>query len=332
MGAKKRGAIILGLLLLTAGLYLGYNRYYMDQSAAIEASGTIEATTVELTVKTAGTLQNLEVKEGDKAARGEQVAEISRPDLVAQRERDALAVAKAEAQLADITSGARAQEIQEAAASVNMARVNYDRARSDLERREILFQQGAISREEFERYQAGLETEKSKLQAAESRLSLLEAGARSQAIKAARIEVERSKAVLKATEAMLADLKLSSPISGVVLSRNFEPGEYVQPGTSLATVADLKHLWIKVYIPTDELPAIKLGQKARISVSGESRAFTGVVTDIASRGEFTPRTIQTKQERANVVFGVKLSIDNEDGILKPGMPADVVFERGTDGD
>ncbi|MGI6648660.1 MAG: hypothetical protein ACOX5W_06270 [Bacillota bacterium] len=83
---------------------------------------------------------------------------------------------------------------------------------------------------------------------------------------------------------------------------------------------------LRVYIPTDDLPVVKLGQPVTFTVSGESTTFEGIVCEIASWGEFTPKTIQTKEERTNIVFGVKIRINNGQGILKPGMPADVVFK------
>ena len=101
----------------------------------------------------------------------------------------------------------------------------------------------------------------------------------------------------------------------------------MQMGSSLGTIADLSHMWIKVYIPTDDLPGIKLGQKVHFTVSGDNHRYSGIVSHIASKGEFTPKTIQTPKERANVVFAVKISFTNKNGALKIGMPADVVFDQ-----
>jgi len=327
MGIKKRAAVVLVVLLLAAGSFLGYRGIFARGVSAIKATGTIEATSVELTAKTPGAIKTLSVQEGDSVKAGQPVAELSRNDLTAQRERDAMALLKAEAQLADLNSGARAQEREEAAANANMARVSFDKANTDLARKQTLFDEGAISQEELDRARVSADLEKYRLQAAEARLSLLESGNRPELISAARAEVERSKAVLKATDAMLEDLKVYSPINGVIVSKNYEKGEYVQMGASVATVADLNDLRVKVYIPTDDLPAIKLGQKVQVAVSGEAKVFEGVVAEIASRGEFTPKSIQTKKERTNVVFGVKIRINNGGGILKPGMPADVTFDR-----
>jgi len=140
--------------------------------------------------------------------------------------------------------------------------------------------------------------------------------------------VARNRAVLKATEALVADLQITAPLTGTVLTKNYEEGEFLQLGATLLTIAKIDDLWVKVYIPTDDLPYISLGQNVQFSVSGYNQSFEGVVEEIASKGEFTPKTIQTKKERTNVVFAVKIRIKSEGGILKPGMPADVVFQRG----
>mgnify|MGYP001006658220 CR=1 FL=1 len=124
---------------------------------------------------------------------------------------------------------------------------------------------------------------------------------------------------------MLADLKLLAPASGTIISKNYEEGEYVPAGASLATLADLNDLWIKVYIPTDDLPRIRINQQVKVSVSGSDKVYRGRVSRIASRGEYTPKTIQTRKERSNVVFAVKISLINPGSELKPGMPADVTF-------
>jgi len=328
---KKKVAAVVVLLLLAAGAYWGYKNYYKPDAGLIQATGTIEATTVELNAKTAGTIAKLTADTGETVAAGQLVAELFRNDLLAQRERDALGVLKAEAQLADLQSGAREQEKQEAATGISLAQVNLAKATTDLGRIETLFQNGAVPQADYDKAKTNAELAKNQLAAAEARLNLLEAGSRPQQIRAAQAEVERSRAVLKASDAVLADLRVSSPIAGVVQSSNYEAGEYVPMGASLATVADLKDLWVKVYIPTDDLPQIKLGQQVSFVVSGLDKEYQGVVEEIATRGEFTPKTIQTQQERANVVFAVKVKIGDTGGVLKPGMPADVTFgPRQTD--
>ncbi|NPV92874.1 MAG: HlyD family efflux transporter periplasmic adaptor subunit [Firmicutes bacterium] len=328
MEKKKPVAAVLLVLLLGLGAYLSYQYYISRGNGNITATGTIEATRVELSTKSSGTIRTMTVKAGDIVAPGQLVAELQRNDLVAQRERDAIALAKAEDQLADLESGAREPEINQARANVSIARTNLEKTRSDLEKRETLLAQGAVSQDEVDRYRANLQLNEGQLQAAQAQLDLLESGNRPKAIAAARNEVERSRAVLKASDAMLEDLKVIAPRAGTIQTKNYEVGEYVQAGASLASLVDLNDQWIKVYIPTDQLPGVRLGQDVSFTVSGMSETFYGVVVEISDKGEYTPKTIQTKEERANVVFGVKIRINSGGGVLKPGMPADVTFERG----
>ncbi|ATW26273.1 HlyD family secretion protein [Candidatus Formimonas warabiya] len=325
---KTRIAALIVVLGLLAGAYWVWQKYFPVEEQVLQATGTIEATSVELTAKLAGSIEDLTINAGDTVKKGQLIAQLSRNDLVAQRERDELSVVKAEASLADLQSGARNQEIKEAEANVNIAQDNLKRASDDLARIKALFEAGAINQAEYEKAQTDREISANQLEAAKSRLSLVQAGNRQEVINAAQVEIERNKAILKATDAMLADLKIYAPIDGVVLSKNYEPGEYVGAGASIATVVNMDDLWIKVYIPTDDLPQVILGQQVTFTVSGLSRSFTGTVEEIATQGEFTPKTIQTKKERTNVVFAVKIRISSEGGVLKPGMPADVVFPGG----
>lgn len=329
--AKKKGILALIIVLaLIAGSIWVWQTYFSHQQKEIQASGTIEAISIDLNARLAGTIKVLAIKSGDPVKKDQLIAELSRNDLVAQRERDKLSVVKSEANLADLQSGARIEEVKEAEANLNIVRASFKKASDDYNRLKTLFEAGAITKVDFENAERALAISKNQVQAAESRLSLLMAGSRPELINGAQVEVERNKAILKATDAMLEDLKIYSPIDGVVLSKNYELGEYVTPGASIATIVNLDDLWIKVYIPTDDLPQVALGQKVSFTVSGFPKSFEGIVEEIATKGEFTPKTIQTKNERTNVVFAVKIRIKSEDGILKPGMPADVVFPwRGT---
>lgn len=325
---RKLIPLVIILALAAGGVYWAYTKYFTGAASSLQATGTIEATTVDITCKTAGTIATVPFQEGDIVKKDQLLGEITRNDLVAQRARDALAVGEAQDKLDDLVSGARSQEIKEAAANLNIAQINLDQANLDLDRNQKLFDGGATAQQQLDNAQANVELKKNQLESAQAALGLLQEGTRPAQINAAADEVERTKAVLKGTETLLDDLKVYSPIDGTVLNRNYEPGEYVAAGANLASVADLNRLWITVYIPTDDLPTVKLGQKVHITVSGDSSQYTGTVANIASQGEFTPKTIQTKQERTNVVFAVKITIDdNQNGVLKPGMPADVVFDR-----
>lgn len=329
MKRKKKILIIIGLaVIVAASSFWLWQTYYSEGEELIKATGTIEGTSVDINAKIAGTIEVLNIKSGDFVKKGDLIAELSRNDLVAQRERDELSVAKAEANLADLQSGAREQEMREAEAGINIIRTKLKQAEDELKRKEVLFKEKAITEVEYENAQNQVEILKNELVAAQARYDLLKAGSKPEVINAAQVEVARTKAVLKATDAMLADLKLYAPMDGIVRSKNFEVGEYVTAGDAIATIVNMDDLWIKVYIPTVDLPKIAVGDKVTFTVSGLSKKFTGVVEEIATKGEYTPKTIQTEKERANVVFAVKIGISSEGGILKPGMPADVIFTGG----
>lgn len=328
MQPKRKVFMILLILLVATGGFYAYRSLLNDDGQLIQATGTIEATSADVNAKAAGTIKTLAFDEGDMVKKGQLLGELSRNDLLAQRERDAVSVLAAEAKLRDLVSGARAQEIEQAMASLSIASNNKAKADQDLVRAESLFAAGAIAQTEVETARLNSEQKSAQLEQAQAALNLLQAGNRPEQVSAASAEVARSKAVLSASVALLEDLKLYAPQDGIITSKNYEDGEFVSLGAALFTVANLNDLWVDVYIPTDDLPQIKLGQQVEVTVSGDKTVYPGKVTHIANQGEFTPKSIQTKQERTNVVFAVKISLENKRGTLKPGMPADVVFRSG----
>jgi RND family efflux transporter MFP subunit len=138
--------------------------------------------------------------------------------------------------------------------------------------------------------------------------------------------LEQAEAALEQIELQLEKMELYSPMSGVVLTRTVEPGEVVPSGYTLLTIADISQLTVTVYIPENRYGQVKLGDNAELSVdSFPDETFNAEVIQIADQAEYTPRNVQTQEERQNTVFAVKLSVENESGKLKPGMPADVYF-------
>ena len=121
---------------------------------------------------------------------------------------------------------------------------------------------------------------------------------------------------------------LTAPIAGTVLLRNFEPGEVAQPGIAVITLGNASRLWIRVFVSVPELPRVHLGDAVEVQVSGTQQAFRGTVIEISSEAEFTPRVALTEEERANLVFGVKVRLDPSGGVLKAGLPAEAVFVTG----
>ena len=131
---------------------------------------------------------------------------------------------------------------------------------------------------------------------------------------------------MRATENDIEDSFIYSPLDAMVLTKNFEAGEYVNAGSALLTVADLSDCWVKIYIPSTELGRVSVGSLAEVRIdAAPGQVFFGRVREISENAEYTPRQSITRNERANMVFAVKVAVDNDAGVLKPGMPADVSF-------
>lgn len=164
---------------------------------------------------------------------------------------------------------------------------------------------------------------------AQAQVEGLEMGATPEQIAAVEAQAKIARAALEALEVQLSKLRLEAPISGLVLERPVNVGELAVPGAPLLTLADLDNVTLTVYVPEDQLGRVQLGQRASVTVDAyPDRTFLGEVTFIATQGEFTPRNVQTREERVNVVFAVKISLPNADHALKAGMPADAVLVDG----
>jgi HlyD family secretion protein len=322
---KIRIAAVVVIVALAVGT-AGYKLYGRSEKG-ITATGTIEVTKTDITSKVSGYLAELTIKEGDSVKNNQVVAKIDRPDLKAQLLRDKAALAKAKAQLRDLEQGARSQELQEAAASMAGAQSQAVKAKTDFDRYSRLFRDGAISTQQLDASRSAHEVAANSLVAAQSRYNLLQAGNRLETIEAQKLEVDRSEAVLAGSRTQIADMTVSSPLSGRVLSKNYEPGEYINAGVAIATIGDLQDCWVKVYVSTEQLGLIRLGQMVKVKIDAyPDKSFKGTIKEISQNAEYTPRQSITQRERANMVFAVKVKIENAEEFMKPGLPAEVVFE------
>jgi HlyD family secretion protein len=292
-------------------------------TGALSVTGTVEATQVDLSAKITGRVVELLVREGQPVERGQLLARLGDTELAAEVRRAEAALATAEAQLRDLLAGPRQQEIEQARAALRNATVTREWTERELRRVRELFGKDLVAAQEVDRAQQAYEVAVANEVAARERLALVEAGPRPHEVEAARARVAEARAALTLAQARLAEARLVSPITGLVLRKNVEVGETVNPGVSILTLMDPRDLWVRAYVPEIDIGRVKLGQEARITVDAyPGRAFAGTVSEIASEAEFTPKNVQTRKERVNLVFRIKIAVRNPDGVLKPGMPAD----------
>jgi HlyD family secretion protein len=294
-------------------------------------------------------VQEVALRKAELRAAEAALAELtagSRPEEIAA---SGAALQQAQARLDDLRAGSRPQEVAAAQATVARAKAELDRQQSELDRQKKLSEQKIITDREYETTVMAHDTAAARLKEAEEQLALVKEGPRQEqvrqaqaavaqaeqqlalvkkgpreeTIEQAKAHVEQAKAALALAGTHLGYATLTSPLSGVVLSHNVEPGEYVAPGTPVVTVADLQDIWLRAYVNETDLGRVKLGQAVRVTTdTSPGKAYEGRLTFISSEAEFTPKNVQTQKERVKLVYRVKVQIANPNMELKPGMPAD----------
>ncbi|MDH4099561.1 MAG: efflux RND transporter periplasmic adaptor subunit [Nitrospirota bacterium] len=304
-------------------LYDDHDKRQQTPTGVIQATGTIEVTKVDISSKVPGRIERLAVAESDPIQKGQVVVVLEQSDVQANLVQNRMIVARAETTAKDMEAGSRTQEIAEAKAAVDKAESDLDRARKDWQRFRQLNEKGIVPAMELDRSKNIMDSADSQLKRAKQQLSLLKEGVRPLQIKAAKEEAQRARAAVTLVKTQVDDRTIRAPLDGTVLSKYLEEGEAVSAGAPILTAADLSRPWIRVYVPENEVGKIKLGHQARVYVdSAPGKPFPGKVIQINDEAEFTPKNIQTKKERVNLVFGIKIALENPDGFLKPGMPAD----------
>jgi HlyD family secretion protein len=297
------------------------------------ASGYVEATEVRVAPEVGGRVVELAVDEGKRLAAGDLIARLSTTDTElairrAEADRD-----QAMAQLRLLQAGARVEDIRQAQAQlesaeadVRAAEAEQQSAAADLQRFEALLQANAGSRKQRDDAATRSEVTAARVRAAKERsaasgqsLARLKAGSRAEEIAAARAHVAAAEAQMASLQKSLSDAVLNSPVTGIVTSKLIDQGEVIAPRTAVVVVTDLDHAWANVYVDEPMVPRLKLGQKITL-VTDAGQRLDGSITFISPKAEFTPRNVQTADERSRLVYRIKVSADNRDGVLKPGMP------------
>jgi len=335
----------------TAGKLIERN---VDEGAAVKKGQVIARLDREqLLAQRAREVAGLESARA-QLAQSETAVEWERANLAADIEQKRADLASIEARLLELKNGARPQEKLDARAAVDSAQSEVERSKRDWERAQVLYKNDDISTAQLDQYRNRWESAAAALKQLQEREGLVLAGPRSEQIEAQSAQVQRARATLKMAEAnslemkrreqdlmtrhaeiarsqagiavidsQLADTIAASPVDGVVLVKSADVGEVLAAGTTVVTVGDIEHPWLRGYINETDLGRVKLGSKARLTTdSYPGKTYDGRVSFIASEAEFTPKQIQTQQERVKLVYRIKIEMDNPQHELKSNMPAD----------
>ena len=319
-----RGALrILAAAGAVAGPLLGCGNSADKQ--LIHASGHFEATEVRLASKVGGRLVSLPFWEGDRVKAGEVVAKLDTTDAEHDLARVRAELDGADARLSLLLAGTRSEDIQRAEAELARTEADLAGATLDLNRLEGLADRGTATlkaRDDARTRKVMLERA---VAAGRAEIEKLKAGPRPQEIDQARAAKAATEATVATIQQRISDATVLAPRDGVITSRATEPGEVLPPGALLYILTDIAHPWLNVYVDEPSLSRVRLGDPVKVRVDGRSEDFSGKVTYVSQVAEFTPKNVQTPEERAKLVFRVKVGLDNPGGVFKPGMPGDAYF-------
>lgn len=323
----KRASVAAIAVLLVAGAAY---QLLVPRSAAerLPASGTVEATDAALGFQLPGRIATIRVNEGDRVKVGDTLATLDRHELTARSEQARAQVAAALATLAEMERGSRTEELAQARAVDSAAAARLADAERDVTRVTQLLTGGAASQEAMDKARLNLEVVRSQREQAAQQLRMVQTGPRAERIAAQRAVVASAEATARQVVAQIAHTVIVAPFEGVVTVRQRQPGEIVAPGSPVVTIANFADRWVRIYVSEARLGAVAIGAPATITTDTyKGREYTGTVSFIAGEAEFTPRNVQTTEERVKLVYAVKVRITGDSALaLKPGMPADVVLQ------
>ncbi|HLI63073.1 MAG TPA: efflux RND transporter periplasmic adaptor subunit [Terriglobales bacterium] len=322
---KRVIPIVLVLLLAAAGVLI-YRQWSSSRGPAKEMklSGNIEAHESLVSFKVTGRIVDLPVEEGQAVEAGQLLAQLDNADY-----RQAVTIDQATArvrdkQLALALAGSRSQDIQAAYQSVLDAQADLQQKQQDLARYNALLAKDEITAQTRDQQQTNVKRAVATLKRQQEIYNELVEGTRKEEIAVDRANVHQAHADLGLSQIRLGYTTLLAPLTGVITVREAELGEVVSPGTPVYTLADVDHIWVRVYVPETELGRIKWGQQVSVGTDTyPNKRYRGRISFISPEAEFTPKSVQTEEERVTLVYRVKVDIENTNHELKPGMPADV---------
>lgn len=313
---------IKGLVMALLALLL-YSCSAGGDESRIQATGTIESTNVTISSKNAGEIKSIITAEGERVNAGATILVIDHEVLGFQLEQAAASEQISEAQLKLLLKGARSEDIKQAEEMMKQTEINFNLAKSDFERYTKLWDSKSITRKQYEDVTARYQVAIAQFSSAKENYMKVRKIIRPEEIDQAKANLHKATASVNLLKKNIKDSYIISPINGFVVKKFVEVGEMVAPMSSLVKIANLASVNLIIYVSEVELGKIKLGQKAEITMDTyPDKKYEGKVTFISPEAEFTPKNIQTKDERTKLVFAVKIEIANKDFDLKPGMPAD----------
>jgi HlyD family secretion protein len=321
---KKRIALIALMLVVIAGGWFGYQQWANQKQDPLKIQGDVDIRQVNLGFRVSGRIREMRFEEGDAIRAGDLIALLDEGPYQDQVNLAKAQLAQSEANLTKAINGPRPQEIDQARAQVAQAQANVENADLTFQRESELRKTNAISRQEFDNATAAKDANRAQLRAAQANLALLEAGSRQEDIDAVRAQVQHDKSNLETAQLNLSDCQLLAPSDGVIITRALEPGAIVAAGTSVYSLCLYSPVWIRTYVDERDLGRIYPGMKALVYTdSNPAKPYQGQIGFISPVAEFTPKTVETRELRTDLVFRLRVVVQQPDRYLRQGMPVTV---------
>jgi HlyD family secretion protein len=319
------------LVLLAIGGAVVYFHPLWFRKPAVEnvlkLSGNIEAHESLVSFKVTGRIIALPVEEGMTLKSGDLLARLDSDDYRQQVAEDESAIRVRDRQLALGLAGSRTQDIEAAKLAVLDAQADLEQKKKDYARYQALYEKDEIPGQTRDLAATNITRAQATCDRAQQIYNELVEGTRKEELAVEHSNVQQADQNLQMSRIRLAYTVLRAPFNGVVLVRQAELGEVVSPGTPIVTLADLDHLWVRVYVPETDLGKVHWGQVVDVRTDTyPDRIYHGRISFISSQAEFTPKSVQTEKERVTLVYRVKVDVENPNRELKPGMPADAFIQ------
>ncbi|MCW2363583.1 MULTISPECIES: HlyD family efflux transporter periplasmic adaptor subunit [Sphingobium] len=316
--------IIVAVLLIAAVSTRGFGLLGRDDGP-LTLYGNVDIREVDLGFRVGGRIAQIPVEEGQRVKQGMLLAELDRASIDSAVAQSDARVAQARAELLKLQRGSRPEDVAQAQARLAAAEAAARDAQRDYERRQPLVAPGAISRDVWESTVAMRDRANAQLAEAQAALTLVRTGARREDIEAARAALQAAEAARKGVGTDLDDARLVASVDGVVVTRAREPGAIVAPGETVFTLAIDRPVRVRAYVAENQLSRIAPGMTVTITADGNPKSYSGIIGYISPRAEFTPKTVETSDLRTDLVYRLRIVVDDPDGKLRQGQPVSVAI-------
>lgn len=317
-------ALVVAALVVAAVATNGFGLAGDGDEEELVLYGNVDIREVDMAFRVPGRIETIPVEEGDTVEEGAALATLD-TSTTADRVAEADArIAQSEARLRRLRNGNRPEDIAQARARLSAAEAQLANASADVERREGLVESGAISRDAWDQTLTVARQAEAQVREAQAAYALVRNGARPEDIDAAAAELEAARAMRASAATDLDDTTLTAPLAATVITRAAEPGSYVQPGEPVITLSIADPVRVRAYVSEPDLSRVRPGMKVTIRADGIDREFTGTIGYISPRAEFTPRTVETEDLRTDLVYRLRIIVEDASGALRQGQPVTVV--------